>query len=102
MRKRYLVWAALILTVLFIGWLIGSRLAPPVEAETQETSTSTSTFRAWFWERRTLDLLAQVGLIFAGALGVAALLPGHRGIREMRSRIHETDMSNEEPHAPMD
>lgn len=104
MHRRYLVWAALILTVLFIGWLIGSRLAPQVEAEAQETSTST--FRAWFWERRTLDLLAQVGLIFAGTLGVAALLPGHRGIREMRSRIHEsdtpTDMPNEEYHAPMD
>ncbi len=98
MYRKYLVWAALILTVLFIGWLIGHRLAPHVIVEVQETTT----FRAWFWERRTLDLLAQVGLIFAGALGVAALLPGRRGIREMRSRIDESDTPDEEPHAPMD
>jgi len=32
-------------------------------------------FRAWFWEHRTLDLAVQVVLIFAGALGIAAILP---------------------------
>ena len=32
-------------------------------------------FREWFWESRALDLVAQAGLIFAGALGIAALLP---------------------------
>ena len=32
-------------------------------------------FRQRFWESRNLDLAVQVGLIFAGALGIAALLP---------------------------
>jgi hypothetical protein len=35
-------------------------------------------FRMWFWDRRRIDLIAQVGLIFAGALGVAAILPEFR------------------------
>lgn len=35
-------------------------------------------FRTLFWEERALDLAVQVGLIFAGALGVAALLPRNR------------------------
>jgi len=33
------------------------------------------TFRIWFWSHRSIDLAVQVGLIFAGALGVAAVLP---------------------------
>jgi hypothetical protein len=41
-----------------------------------ETATSTEgDFREWFWQHRTLDLAVQVVLIFAGALGIAAILP---------------------------
>lgn len=98
MHKKYLAWATLILAVLFIGWLIAHNLSSEVATAAQETAT----FRAWFWEHRTLDLLAQVGLIFAGALGVTALLPGHRGIREMRARPHKTHTPNEEDYAPLD
>ncbi len=32
-------------------------------------------FRTWFWDRRALDLAVQVLLVFAGALGIAAILP---------------------------
>ncbi len=32
-------------------------------------------FRDWFWEHRGLDLVVQVLLVFAGALGIAAVLP---------------------------
>ena len=35
-----------------------------------------ASFRHGFWEGRGLDLVVQAGLIFAGALGIAALLPG--------------------------
>ena len=34
------------------------------------------------WESRSLDLVAQVGLIFVGALGIAALLPKGKGDEE--------------------
>lgn len=32
-------------------------------------------FQTWFWEKRGLDLAVQVLLVFAGALGIAAILP---------------------------
>jgi hypothetical protein len=32
-------------------------------------------FRSWFWEQRALDLVVQIALVFAGALGIAAILP---------------------------
>lgn len=90
-----LTWAVLLIAVLLAGWLMG-RLWRPGEGY---APTEATTFRAWFWERRTLDLLAQVGLIFAGALGVAALLPGRRGMREMSARGRNR---NEEPNVPLD
>jgi len=34
--------------------------------------------RALLWNRRALDLAVQVGLILAGTLGIAALLPRKR------------------------
>jgi len=95
MRGERLTWAALLIAVLLAGWLMG-RLWGRGEGYTPSEAT---TFRAWFWERRTLDLLAQVGLIFAGALGVAALLPGQRGMREMSARGRNR---NEEHHASLD
>ena len=36
---------------------------------------SVSNFQTWFWERRGLDLVVQVLLVFSGALGIAAILP---------------------------
>jgi len=38
-------------------------------------ASESAAFRQWLWERRSLDLAVQVGLIFVGALGIAALLP---------------------------
>jgi hypothetical protein len=32
-------------------------------------------FRQWFWGLRSPDLVVQVALVFAGALGIAAILP---------------------------
>ncbi len=67
------LWIGTILVLLLGGLLIGRTLAPVPDDEAPPLETPP--FRAWFWERRTFDLLAQVGLIFAGALGVAAVLP---------------------------
>jgi hypothetical protein len=73
MNRENLPLFALLILTLVCGLWIGQRVwarperAPPGEAEG---------FRQWFWENRSLDLLVQAGLIFGGALGIAALLPG--------------------------
>lgn len=60
---------ALIVLGLIVGrWLWNpSDLPPP------------SSFRVWWWENRELDVAVQVGLVFAGALGIAALMPPEAG-----------------------
>jgi hypothetical protein len=87
--KVHLIWIVIIAVALFTGWLLGRAFLSEEGDETRESVA----FRAWFWERRTLDLLAQAGLIFAGALGVAALLPGYKEMREIGARKEE--------HAPL-
>lgn len=83
MWSERLIWIGLIALLLVGGWLL-SRSFPPQNRATAEVTT----FRAWFWEGRTLDLLAQVGLIFAGALGVAALLPSRAELRSGDENRH--------------
>ena len=69
MSREYAIWAGAAVSLLTVGFLLGSWfLTPPDNADA-------GSFRQWFWENRSLDLLVQVGLIFTGALGIAALLP---------------------------
>ena len=63
------MWAGVATVLVVVGLLIGQRFSPPA------SDIAASQFRSWFWENRGLDLVAQVGLVFAGALGIAALLP---------------------------
>jgi hypothetical protein len=68
-NREHVAWAGVVVALLIAGLLIGQQLlAPPDDAQI-------APFRQWFWESRSLDLAAQVGLIFVGALGIAALLP---------------------------
>jgi hypothetical protein len=72
-RER-ITWIVIVTVLLLAAsLLIGSQFL----RDTGETPADESvrSFREWFWESRALDLVAQVGLIFAGALGIAALLP---------------------------
>jgi hypothetical protein len=72
MNHEYAAWIGVVVVLLIVGLLIGQQfLAPPDDAHV-------GSFRWWFWESRSLDLVAQVGLIFVGALGIAALLPRSR------------------------
>jgi hypothetical protein len=75
MNREQRLWAILVIAMLIAGLLIGRAMEPDVPREPSAGNGEAAAFRAWFWERRTFDLLAQVGLIFAGALGVAAILP---------------------------
>ena len=70
MKKNTLVLTAMVLVILIGGWLLFRTLNSPPTA-----SAADDGFRAWFWEKRGLDLVVQVILVFAGALGIAAILP---------------------------
>ena len=47
-------------------------------SESPTPAAADNGYRAWFWSHRSLDLAIQIGLVFAGALGVAAILPRER------------------------
>lgn len=71
MNQRTLSAIIAILVLLTIGWLLYGVInqdVPIVDEADQD-------FRTWFWEKRGLDLVVQVILVFAGALGIAAILP---------------------------
>lgn len=73
MDREHVAWVGVVVVLLIGGLLIGQQfMAPPDNARVD-------LFRQWFWESRSLDLAAQVGLIFVGALGIAALLPKGKG-----------------------
>ena len=74
MKTEYLIWSLTAVLLLTIGLIIG-RWATERPVASTLASPDDAGFRGWFWERRTLDLIIQVGLVFAGALGVAAILP---------------------------
>ncbi len=76
MDREHVTWVGIVVLLLVAGLLIGQQfMAPPDDARVDS-------FRQWFWESRSLDLVAQVGLIFVGALGIAALLPKGKGDEE--------------------
>ena len=56
--------------LLLMGWAFFRLWNGPVLAESENLS-----FGAWFWENRGLDIVLQVMLVFAGVLGIAAILP---------------------------
>lgn len=70
MNKRTLFAVFAVIVLLSLGWFLFRTLntAEPLPAGDED-------FRAWFWEKRGLDLVVQVILVFAGALGIAAILP---------------------------
>lgn len=88
MVHERITWAVLVVLLLLGGLLVGralhatADLPPPAATPGREAG-----FRAWFWEQRAFDLLTQVGLIFAGALGVAAILPELRDDRAAGPQI---------------
>lgn len=72
MKTEHLTGVFAVLIILAIGLLLGRWLGASPEYVMAEGAES---FRTWYWSQRSIDLAVQVGLIFAGALGVAAVLP---------------------------
>lgn len=70
MKKNTLFAIVAMLVLLTLGWLLFRGLNSP-----EMITAGDDGFRAWFWEKRGLDLVVQVILVFAGALGIAAILP---------------------------
>ena len=82
MRREDILWIVLAIALLAGGLAIGRQfVAPAADARMDggaDLGGEVRSFREWFWENRSLDLAVQVGLILAGALGIAALLPRDR------------------------
>jgi hypothetical protein len=76
-NRERAVWLGAAVTLLIVGLSVGRLCLPPADGigAGQRAESAAPSFRQWFWESRSLDLAAQVGLIFVGALGIAALLP---------------------------
>jgi hypothetical protein len=87
--RENLPWLVLAVLLLIGGWFASQRLLLPVSAD-QETI---ETFREWLWGTRSMDLAVQVGIIFVGALGIAALLPRGDEIPRGDGMPHEHDLS---------
>jgi hypothetical protein len=72
MKRRILLNLLIIFVLLTAGlflFRLNNDLSPPAVA------TEPTGFRVWFWEKRSLDLIVHVLLIFGGVLGIAAILP---------------------------
>jgi len=70
MRKTRIYLVLAVVVLLTLGWFLFRFLNG-----TQSLVVEDEGFRAWFWENRGLDLVVQMLLVFAGALGIAAILP---------------------------
>jgi len=66
--------------LVFSGWRVLD--SQPVLQITAD-STQTNEFRSLFWNERALDIGVHVALLFASALGVAALLPSRSEEQEV-------------------
>lgn len=69
MGRRFSSWIPILAWLLVVGLLVGRWLWNPSDLPPPRA------FRVWWWESRELDVAVQVGLVFAGALGIAALMP---------------------------
>ena len=70
MKRSTVLAVFVVIILLFTGWLL-FRVLNSAELMNEEDGG----FSQWFWEKRSLDLVIQIALVFAGALGIAAILP---------------------------
>ena len=69
MKRSWVISIVIVFSLLSIGWFTFRWMNPSSLAEEDS-------FQYWLWNYRSLDIITQVLLIFAGALGIAAILPG--------------------------
>jgi hypothetical protein len=86
MSREDLVWILAAIALLVISFVAGQRWALPREEADMEAAPLQSeapdlqddSFRARFWQGRSLDVAVQAALVLVGALSIAALLPRGR------------------------
>lgn len=91
MGREDLVWIVAAIVLLAAGFLVGQRWGVPAEevvktgvetnlasSEAEMVDVHDDTFRAHFWQGRSLDLAVQAALLLVGALSISALLPRGR------------------------
>lgn len=87
-------WFLIALTILLFGLLV----LPG--GESQSTANDTS-FVTSFWQDRSLDVVAQIALIFAGVLGILGLLPAQKSRSLPLSTTREPESNPTVPDAPI-
>lgn len=70
MKRASNILLIIVLFLLITGWVLFLLINPEGLKLVSDLD-----LQIWFWERRGLDLVVQVLLVFAGALGIAAILP---------------------------
>ena len=70
MKRNVFLFLAAVIIFLLVGWILYKAFNQGGFINLGDTG-----FRSWFWEKRGLDLIVQIILVFAGALGIAAILP---------------------------
>ena len=79
MSREDVAWVVFAVVLLVFGFVIGRRfLLLPQYQDAVSPPAESGSFRAWFWQQRSLDLAVQVGLVVVGALSIAGLLPHNR------------------------
>lgn len=72
------IFSILFLSLLIIGAVSACRINQNNYmqfTDEQTVPTQTDSFQEFLWEEHGMDLFIQIGLLLAGAFGVAALLP---------------------------
>jgi len=75
-KKRHgmLNFTLFILVLLLSACSFYEPISTPID-DIHNESTSEISFQEYLWQEHPLDLIIQIGLLLAGAFGVAALLP---------------------------
>jgi hypothetical protein len=67
-KRSWVIYLALVIILISLGWFAFRWLNPTLIVKEDG-------FQEYLWTYRSLDIITQVLLMFAGALGIAALLP---------------------------
>ena len=75
-RRRILVilFAFIVLIGVVVSYILTTS-SKEMQPQVSSNDVENSTFQYYFWQEHITDIMVQIGLLLAGAFGVAALLP---------------------------